>query len=411
MQQYLEEHYDDEIIVYPPELLSSLSSAIPEVRSIACKSLRWYQYVFLLISSHNGQKSNQDRVLVYSSDQFHAIILAVFDGHGKYGHCVASFIRHTFLINFSNKESCSAQYGVVSSLQEADTMLRTNPHVNSRLSGCTANIGCLYYDILGRLCYSSVFIGDSESVMCGEMISRSVMVVRKNNGSRIQLALSEIHNPSDPKEKERIERYKGYVKELKIHPAVPAVPRVFMDEQCTRGGLAMSRSIGDQLMHEFGVSSELAKKQVYLSDYPNTEILIVIGSDGLLGYMKKDKILACFPFESEPDLASALTRACEKSQAYQLKLSKQRYADDTSGIAVRLHVLSVCPITFQQTLQNYSRPSKKLFPLSSTNRKAGKSTTSIFQIASIPSSGYSKYSTFLIFSFANTAAGPPILPK
>ncbi|KAK8794395.1 hypothetical protein WA171_003518 [Blastocystis sp. BT1] len=287
MQQYLEEHYDDEIIVYPPELLSSLSSAIPEVRSIACKSLR----------CHNGQKSNQDRVLVYSSDQFHAIILAVFDGHGKYGHCVASFIRHTFLINFSNKESCSAQYGVVSSLQEADTIL----------SGCTANIGCLYYDILGRLCYSSVFIGDSESVM----------VVRKNNGSRIQLALSEIHNPSDPKEKERIERYKGYVKELKIHPAVPAVPRVFMDEQCTRGGLAMSRSIGDQLMHEFGVSSELAKKQVYLSDYPNTEILIVIGSDGLLGYMKKDKILACFPFESEPDLASALTRACEKSQAYQ----------------------------------------------------------------------------------------------
>ena len=162
MQQYLEEHYNDEIIVYPPELLSSLSPAIPEVRSIACKSLRWYQSVLLIIPSHNGQKSNQDRVLVYLSDQFRAIILAVFDGHGKYGHCVASFIRQTFLISFSNKDCCDVQYGVVSSLQEADTILRTNPNINSRISGCTANIGCLHHDLLGRLCYSSIFIGDSE---------------------------------------------------------------------------------------------------------------------------------------------------------------------------------------------------------------------------------------------------------
>lgn len=79
--------------------------------------------------------------------------------------------------------------------------------------------------------------------------------------------------------------------------------------------------------------------------------------------MKKDKILACFPFESEPDLASALTRACEKSQAYQLKLSKQRYADDTSGIAVRLHVLSVCPITFQQTLPELQQTLKEVVSL------------------------------------------------
>ncbi len=53
--------------------------------------------------------------------------------------------------------------------------------------------------------------------------------------------------------------------------------------------------------------------------------------------------------------------------------------------------------------------SKKSFPLSSTTINAGKSSTYIFQIASIPSSAYSTTSTFLILSWANIAAGPPIL--
>jgi len=54
---------------------------------------------------------------------------------------------------------------------------------------------------------------------------------------------------------------------------------------------------------------------------------------------------------------------------------------------------------------------KKSFPLSSTTINAGKSTTSIFHTASIPSSGYSRTSTFLIELRASIAAGPPIDPR
>ena len=43
--------------------------------------------------------------------------------------------------------------------------------------------------------------------------------------------------------------------------------------------------------------------------------------------------------------------------------------------------------------------------------KAGKSFTSISQMASIPNSGNSKTFIFLIESIANFAAAPPILPK
>src|SRR5712671_1645834 len=54
---------------------------------------------------------------------------------------------------------------------------------------------------------------------------------------------------------------------------------------------------------------------------------------------------------------------------------------------------------------------KKSLPLSSMMMKAGKSSTSMRQIASMPSSGYSTTSTFLIQCSARFAAAPPIEPR
>ena len=54
---------------------------------------------------------------------------------------------------------------------------------------------------------------------------------------------------------------------------------------------------------------------------------------------------------------------------------------------------------------------KKSLPLSSMMMKAGKSSTSMRQIASMPSSGYSTTSTFLMQCSARFAAAPPIEPR
>ena len=83
-----------------------------------------------------------------------------------------------------------------------------------------------------------------------------------------------------------------------------------------------------------------------------------------------------------------------------------------SVVKSRIIVVQCLEVLFvNKERKDYSNPSKKLFPLSSTRRKAGKSTTSIFQMASMPNSGYSRHSTFLMFSLASTAAGPPIDPR
>jgi hypothetical protein len=49
--------------------------------------------------------------------------------------------------------------------------------------------------------------------------------------------------------------------------------------------------------------------------------------------------------------------------------------------------------------------------LSSVTMKAGKFSTWMRQIASMPSSGYSSTSTFLMQFLARIAAGPPIEPR
>lgn len=54
---------------------------------------------------------------------------------------------------------------------------------------------------------------------------------------------------------------------------------------------------------------------------------------------------------------------------------------------------------------------EEVIALSSMTMKAGKSSTSIRQIASMPSSGYSTTSTFLMQSRARRAAGPPMEPR
>ncbi len=70
-----------------------------------------------------------------------------------------------------------------------------------------------------------------------------------------------------------------------------------------------------------------------------------------------------------------------------------------------------CPVSNHQSRNQIPNSAKKSLPLSSITMKAGKSSTSIFQTASMPSSGYSRTSTFLMQSCARRAAGPPMEPR
>ena len=88
-----------------------------------------------------------------------------------------------------------------------------------------------------------------------------------------------------------------------------------------------------------------------------------------------------------------------------------RFATKAPGFGRGLFA-SLLRRTFVRARQRFVHPKfnslKKSLPLSSMTMKAGKSTTSMRQIASMPSSGYSRVSTFLMQCSARLAAAPPI---
>lgn len=167
-----------------------------------------------------------------------------------------------------------------------------------------------------------------------------MMSLRDANGNIVIQDISRIHNLTDPDEQSRILSCGGFIQVKKIHPAVPAVPRVFANAECTRGGLAMARSLGDQLIHKYGVISKPSVNVVSLTrrEFGDCDILILLGSDGLLSYMDKKELLACFRHTSVSDIQSELQLACETAQNHLLRVTGNVYADDTSGIALHFRL-------------------------------------------------------------------------
>ena len=122
-------------------------------------------HVKTVSNSVDGKKVNQDRVLVFSSEDSALAVVAIFDGHGKDGHSVASFVRQAFLTTFlhpSVPAAACVQERAVDAIEKAETELIHCDEIDSKRSGCTANIGLICRDPSGTLCFYSVHVGDSE---------------------------------------------------------------------------------------------------------------------------------------------------------------------------------------------------------------------------------------------------------
>ena len=151
-----------------------------------------------------------------------------------------------------------------------------------------------------------------------------------------------IHSPLLPEEKSRIEKCNGTVSEHNIAPYLPFVARVFANKECTRGGLAMSRSIGDQLIHRYGVISDPTNETVVFSraKYAGYRVLLLFGSDGFLSYLDRDRLIHDY-FVDVP-LEQSLPTALQSAHDHLLQQTQHKYADDASGIALSIQFSSLC---------------------------------------------------------------------
>lgn len=195
--------------------------------------------------------ANQDRTLLkkLSSDQ---IIFGVFDGHGKYGEKVASFVAVT-LPDLLQEDPLTQTV-----LEDANAALQAELASKdfTWASGTTAVFGVLDRD---KLIVSNT--GDSR-----------LLVAR--NGMEIFSTVD--HKPNNPAELERITIEGGvinghYIYDIDLHY-----------------GLAVSRTLGDIACHRDDIVIE--QPQIDVLEIKEQDIIIA-ASDGLFDVMTNDEVI------------------------------------------------------------------------------------------------------------------------
>ncbi|CAG9329311.1 unnamed protein product [Blepharisma stoltei] len=213
------------------------------------------------------KKFNQDtciaKPLFHQVNEFY--LFTVCDGHGPSGHEISLQIKEIFpgLVESKLRHTKFSLNDLEDSLSKSIKKL-TDQIAESKLptenSGSTLNVVLVNGDKL--VCAN---IGDSRAVL-GSF-----------NGQWTFKDLSRDHKPTEEDEKNRIIKSNGIVDHARSSFGKDIGPlRVW--QTINNHGLAMSRSIGDTIAHEFGVSSEPEFSQRHLRE--NDKFLIV-ASDGI----------------------------------------------------------------------------------------------------------------------------------
>lgn len=214
--------------------------------------------------NHNP-KTNQDSYLVKKEKSMSgglSTTFGVFDGHGVHGDHVSQHVRNLFnSMKFShiNSEAELKRYLVTVSKQ-----LDTVQGFDVKTSGTTCTL--IHVNSSRIFC---AFVGDS----------RAIMVTRQD---KIE-PLSRDHKPDLPDEKARIYRSGGTVD--RIMDMGPY--RVWMEGK-DYPGLAMSRSMGDQIAHSCGVIDEPEGSTVLLN--LAKPLGICVASDGVWEFLSNEDV-------------------------------------------------------------------------------------------------------------------------
>jgi serine/threonine protein phosphatase PrpC len=216
----------------------------------------------------NPRKPNQDAFFMKHDPNTSSLVIACFDGHGKYGHEVSRFCKQYMERNLCLHPAFSydVRHAVIETTASLENDMLAAPHIDTIFSGTTM----ILLIIRGTMLYVAN-VGDSRVVLGNSVANckggkeakksptsnfsestNSPDYTTKSDSSPFTVAdvlsLSKDHKPDTPAERRRIEEAGGRVKMVhqtaRVYLATDDIP-----------GLAMSRSLGDFVAHRVGVSS------------------------------------------------------------------------------------------------------------------------------------------------------------
>lgn len=264
---------------------------------------------------YNRNKVNQDRYIVQ-----HALcsdsgmsLFGVMDGHGEFGHLVADYVKVNFPM-LLEQESIRADpcASILSAMKKLCANLQTTG-INVNFSGTTAIIGLKVDDMM-----YIANIGDS----------RCVLARKSQTGDYIEaVPLSTDHKPDVPTEKARILAAGGRVCPLPGPEDEDRGPDRVWLEKVDVPGLAMSRSIGDDISQQVGVISVPEITQYRIS---RNDLFVVWASDGVWEFVSNEDAVATVA-QHLPNLGDA-TRALVSLSTQRWKMNEEVIDDITTVI-------------------------------------------------------------------------------
>ena len=267
---------------------------------------------------------NQDNFFIIERfDNRDINFYCVLDGHGENGHHVSRHCRNAF-----------PQHIRASNLD----MKRAFNLMQNDLNSCEFDVRCS-----GATCVLAALCGARLSVSnCGD--SRAVLGRRNPNGSVTAHALTQDHKPDKPEERKRILACGGHLgcRQVVVNQpgrgpiSMPVGPcRVWYQNRGETLGLAMSRSLGDSIVHRSGVSAEPETLEHIVDEFDE---FMIIATDGVWDVIDNNQAVQMVQnFSAKSPKWNALDASntiCKFARSRWEKLSPM--VDDITCIVVKL---------------------------------------------------------------------------
>lgn len=252
------------------------------------------------------EKENQDSFLILNNvigiDDYH--IYGVMDGHGANGHLVSGYIKQAAEEYFNKEETYFPStkkprlpltganilhklllhdYALIKNFYHKMNNELINEKFDVHYSGSTCVI---VFQVNNKLICANA--GDSRAIM----IKDSFGYKEKKGSDPFAFFetdnLSRDHKPESPEEKDRIEKMGGVVDQSKNKEGIKEGPfRVWVKGE-RHPGLAMSRSIGDEIAESIGAVHD---PEIIVKDITDSTKYIVLASDGVWEFLNNDQVM------------------------------------------------------------------------------------------------------------------------
>jgi serine/threonine protein phosphatase PrpC len=280
---------------------------------------------------------NQDNFFIIEHfDNRDIHMYCVLDGHGELGHLVSRRCRESFHqhIRACNMDIRRAFNVIQNELTSCD--------IDVRCSGATCVLVAIYN---GNERGHGNAPGGAHLVAynCGD--SRAVLGRRNSTGGFVAMALTNDHKPEKPEERKRILSCGGHLgcRQVMVNQpgrgpmSMPVGPcRVWYQYRGDTLGLAMSRSLGDSIVHRCGVTCEPELLEHAIEE--NDEF-IIIATDGVWDVVDSNQAVQLIQnFWSKNgnwSTSEASNWLCKFARSRWEKLAPM--IDDITCVIIRLH--------------------------------------------------------------------------